>query len=121
MNVDKEFLARQSQRLTSLRARLRTAAEQAESEAKQLNASSADGAGEREDDAQRLAALELEGNVVVRDAERLARVDRALEKIKDGSYGVSDLSGQPIPRERLDAVPEAICTLEEAAGQRVGR
>jgi hypothetical protein len=36
------------------------------------------GVQEYEDDAQRLAMLELDGNLVVRDIERLARVDRAL-------------------------------------------
>jgi DnaK suppressor protein len=36
-----------------------------------------------------------------------------LRKIDEGTYGVSDLSGRPIPRERLEAIPEAICTLAE--------
>jgi DnaK suppressor protein len=40
-------------------------------------------------------------------------VDRALKKIEEGSYGLSDLSGQIIPRDRLDAVPESIFTLAE--------
>jgi DnaK suppressor protein len=114
VSADTEFLARQQRRLTSLRTRLLAAVERAESEERELNASSAEAAGEREDDAQRMAALELEGNVVVRDTERLARVDRALEKIKDGTYEVSDVSGQPIPRERLEAVPEATCNVDEA-------
>jgi len=57
--------------------------------------------------------LELEGNLVARDMARLAQVNRALAKITEGSYGLSDLSGQPIPRERLEAVPEAIFTLAE--------
>ena len=35
------------------------------------------------------------------------------KKIDEGTYGVSDASGELIPIERLDAVPEAIYTLEE--------
>ena len=74
---------------------------------------------ESEEDAQELDALERDGNLVVRDVERLARVDRALKKIEEGSYGRSDLSGKPIARERLETVPEALYTLsEEQAGER---
>jgi DnaK suppressor protein len=45
--------------------------------------------------------------------ERLERVNRALKKIEEGTYGLSDRSGKPIPRERLEAVPEALYTLSE--------
>lgn len=81
-----------------------------------MNADEDGGAVEFEDDAQRLDTLEREGNLVARDVERLQRVDRALEKIKEGTYGLSDISGTPIPGERLEAVPEAICTVDEEAG-----
>ena len=50
---------------------------------------------------------------MARNAGRLERVERALAKIDNGTYGLSDVSGQPIPRERLEAVPEAACTLRE--------
>ena len=76
---------------------------------------SAGGPREFEDDAQRLATLELDGNLVVRDVARLERVDRALKKIEEGTYGASDQSGQLIPQERLEAVPESIYTLAEEA------
>jgi len=35
----------------------------------------------------------------------LARVEHALSRIEAGSYGYSELSGQPIPVERLEALP----------------
>jgi RNA polymerase-binding transcription factor DksA len=44
----------------------------------------------------------------------LALVERALAKLEDGTYGLSDLSGDPIPKERLDAMPHAAMTVEEA-------
>ena len=47
-------------------------------------------------------------------SERLRNVQRALEKIQNGTYGISDLSGDVIPRGRLEAVPEAIYTADEA-------
>lgn len=47
------------------------------------------------------------------DERRLQAVGRALEKLDEGSYGQSDLSGEPIPRARLEAIPEANLTVEE--------
>lgn len=47
------------------------------------------------------------------DARRLRNIDRALQKIEQGTYGLSDASGKPIPRERLEATPEAILTVQE--------
>jgi len=57
---------------------------------------------EYEDDAQRLTTLELDGNLVARNVQRLAQVDRALEKISEGTYGFPTPE-QPIPKERLEA------------------
>jgi DnaK suppressor protein len=100
-----------------LRDALRAAADRDEGEESEARSESAGAAREYEDDAQRLAALELEGNLIVRDASRLERVNRALKKIDEGTYGLSDRSGQLIPRERLEAVPESILTLAEEQTQ----
>lgn len=40
-----------------------------------------------------------------RDRDMLGEVERALRKIAAGDYGVSEISGEPIPFERLLAVP----------------
>ena len=118
--LDAAFLDKQRQYLLRLQASLRAAARSSESEESDLRDDATDGALESEDDAQKLAALELDGNLVVRDLERLERVDRALQKIAEGTYGISDLSGAPIPRERLEAVPEALYTLTEERGREGG-
>ena len=44
---------------------------------------------------------------------RLAAIDRAERRLAAGTYGVSILSGEPIPDERLEAVPTAELTVEE--------
>ena len=111
--LDKAFLERQRQRLTKLRDELVVATQGEQAEAKEINAESSGQAVEYEDDAQRLTTLELDGNLVARNARRLAQIDRALEKISEGTYGFSDASDQPIPKERLDATPEAIYTVAE--------
>lgn len=42
----------------------------------------------------------------------LRQIDRALEKITEGTYGVCDLSGEPIPIKRLEAIPYATMTVK---------
>jgi DnaK suppressor protein len=42
----------------------------------------------------------------------LRQIDRALEKIEEGTYGVCDLSGEEIPLKRLEAVPYATMTVK---------
>ena len=46
-------------------------------------------------------------------AERLRSVDQALARIDDGSYGISNISGKPIPIERLRAMPTATKLVNE--------
>lgn len=112
--LDQAFIERQRQHLSRLRAALQAAAH---GEAQETTGGMEAGPREFEDDAQKLTMLELEGHLVRRDLARLARVDRALKKIEEGTYGKSDLSGQPIPRERLEAIPEALCTISEEQAQ----
>jgi DnaK suppressor protein len=45
--------------------------------------------------------------------EQLAAVERAEQRLADGTYGFSIVSGQPIPDERLEAIPTAELTAAE--------
>jgi DnaK suppressor protein len=45
--------------------------------------------------------------------EQLAAVERAEERLANGTYGLSTESGVPIPDERLEALPTAELTAEE--------
>jgi DnaK suppressor protein len=110
--LDAAFIEKQRQSLMKLRAELSSAVRDEEAEEAAINEEGA-GPREYEDDAQKLATLELDGALRLRDQERLGRVDRALKKIEEGTYGLSDMSGLPIPRERLEVVPESLYTLPE--------
>ena len=46
---------------------------------------------------------------------KLTDVERALEKLDDGTYGTCDACGEPIPPERLDAMPWATRCVRDAA------
>ena len=53
-----------------------------------------------------------------RDLEsQLAAVERAEERLRDGTYGLSVQSGAPIPDARLEARPTAELTVEEQQRQ----
>jgi DnaK suppressor protein len=47
--------------------------------------------------------------------DRLAAIERAEQRLADGTYGRSVRSGEPIPDERLRADPAAELTVEEAS------
>ena len=45
--------------------------------------------------------------------DQLAALERAEERLRDGRYGLSVESGEPIPDERLEVVPTAEHTVTE--------
>lgn len=73
--------------------------------------------GKREEEATEAAELEtrLEMEKSIRD--QIQSVDHALEKFEAGTYGLCDKCGQPIPQERLEALPQASLCLNCKAGQ----
>lgn len=46
----------------------------------------------------------------------IADIDEALARLAKGTYGYSEASGRPIPRERLEAIPWATVLVEEKVG-----
>ena len=45
----------------------------------------------------------------------LRDVERALQKLEDGTYGICDRCGRLIPEERLEARPWSVLCVEDAA------
>ena len=56
-----------------------------------------------------------EDNIVSNDLDlqQLERVKNALARIDSGTYGLSEVSGKPIPLDRLEAVPSATTLVNE--------
>ena len=115
--LNREFIEQQQQRLLALRSQLLGGERKTLADERQFLQQHGDEAEEFEEKAQDMAQMEVEQAVQDVDVGRIARVERALQKIKDGSYGMSDLSGQPIPKARLESTPEAILTVKEERGQ----
>ena len=66
--------------------------------------------GKKEEGAVETFELEKRLALEKRTRESLAEVERALQKFENGTYGVCDMCGQPIGRERLEVLPQvALC------------
>ncbi|MEA2135324.1 MAG: DnaK suppressor protein [Solirubrobacteraceae bacterium] len=48
----------------------------------------------------------------------LARTERALAKLDEGTYGICDACGEPIPPARLRAMPDGVLCVTCAASER---
>ena len=70
--------------------------------------------GDFTDPAQPLTAKETDDAIAAGFHERLAALDRAEQRLDQGTYGLSIRSGEPIPDERLEADPAAELTVAEA-------
>lgn len=111
--LSREFIERQRQRLLALRNQLLGGEEDDLARKRAFQLEHGDEAEEEEDDAQDLVQREVDQALHNADDHRVANIERALQKIAEGSYGLSDLSGEPIPRARLETMPEALLTVQE--------
>ena len=51
-------------------------------------------------------------SLLSQEQDALYEIDQALKRIELGSYGICEMSGKPIPRARLEAIPFARFTVE---------
>jgi len=73
--------------------------------------------GDVGDQAQALAAEGMDDALAERLRDRMAALDRAEQRLDNGTFGRSIRSGLPIPDERLEADPAAELTVEEATAR----
>jgi DnaK suppressor protein len=71
--------------------------------------------GDMFDSAEPLTTEGTDNSIKAELQSRLAAVERAEQRLVDGTYGLSIRSGQPIPDNRLEADPAAELTVEEAS------
>ena len=111
--LDKEFVDKQRERLEELRSELARMVEGLEEDQQDRAESEGDMTENDSGDMSRsLFARELDAGVEQTVERRLRNVERALQKIEEGTYGICDATGEPISKGRLEAVPEALYTLE---------
>lgn len=119
-DFDVKFLKAQREALLEERARLLGQATRLEDEAHQLIEEGEIGDVQFDDEGG-------EGDTMVVERERdlalsaqarqtIADIDDSLARIEIGTYGYSVVSGRPIPRERLEAIPWATELVQEKVG-----
>jgi DnaK suppressor protein len=50
---------------------------------------------------------EINSQLAELESRELARIEKALERMRNGTYGICDVTGKPIPLARLQALPYA--------------
>ena len=112
--IDKEFVEEQRGRLEELRAELTRLARGLEEDQRDRAEDEEDFTEHDSGDmSQQMFTREMDATIGEQAGRRLEDVERALAKIEEGTYGLSDESGEPIARGRLEAAPEAIRTVKE--------
>jgi len=117
---DAKFLDSQRQLLLEERAKLLGQAENLEGEAAALMENLDPGDVQFDDESGEGDSLVVERErdlaLSAQARQMIADIDAALQRINDGSYGLSVISGRPIPRDRLRAIPWARELVEEKVG-----
>ena len=111
MTLKKTDIARFKKRLEELRDQMNNLIRDTSEDAKTTDETkgySQHQADEGTDDFNRTISLE----VTSKEFGILRQIERALDKINDGTYGVCDVTGEEIPLARLEAIPYATMTVK---------
>ena len=119
-DFDLKFLFAQRELLQQEREKLSGQATRLENEANALIADAEMGDVQFDDEGGEgdTMVVERDQDLVLSAAARqtVEQIDAALQRMKNGEYGYSSVSGSPIPRERLKAIPWATELVTERAG-----
>ncbi len=111
--LDEKFIEQQKDRLLDRKAELERMQREAQEVSRERSQEYQDTQPDSGDESQYLFEREVDATLGQQFGQELKDVDRALEKIEEGTYGLSDRSGEPIAKGRLEAIPEALYTIEE--------
>src|SRR5262245_49026959 len=100
-----EMKARLRERAAQLRGEIRHTLERSSDE---THARVAEQARDTEDDSFSNLVVDVNLAEIDRDADELRRIDGALARLSEGSYGSCESCGQEIPEARLQAEPTAL-------------
>src|SRR5258708_21749072 len=108
-----EFIAQQRKRLLALRLELLGGEENTIADERTAEEQHGDEAQEFEDEAQGMAQNEVNQALHDVNDQRISDIERALQKIDERTYGLSDASVDPILNARLEGAPEEILTVQD--------
>jgi DnaK suppressor protein len=119
--LDERFITQQKHRLQSLKEELLRIRTGMSADERQRAENEGDTQLDSGDMAQEMFTREMDATIGEQVERRLKDVDRALQKIDEETYGICDDTGEPIPKGRLEAVPEAVRTVEAQQRYERGR
>ncbi len=111
MSLSKNDLKEFRQRLEELKLQLTSSLKEVSKDVKTGDESkgySQHQADEGTDDFGRTISLE----VTSKEAGIIRQINRCLEKLEEGTYGICDVTHEEIPRARLEAIPYATMTVQ---------
>lgn len=111
-NLSGEFIERQKASLEETRRELLRMQEGLSEDDQERGEDQAYETSDRGDLGREIHTRQLDETVSGTLGSRLENVERALQKIEEGTYGICDDTGEEIPQGRLEAVPEAVTTVE---------
>lgn len=118
--MDEKFVAEIKEKLLEQRATILSALESQTSDLKNLVKPIE--SGDEVDIASDAVDRTLLDSLSSQDSLRLKQIDNALERIRNGKYGICLGCGKEIPRERLEAIPYAfMCVNCASAAERRNR
>ena len=110
--LDEQFVEQQRGRLEELKEELLRMRRGMEEDERDRSQEEQDTELDSGDESQQMFTREMDATIGEQMERRLEDVDRALEKVEEGSYGICDDTGDEIAKGRLEAAPEAIRTVE---------
>ncbi len=110
--LDEQFVEEQRGRLEELKQELLDIRQGMNEDEQDRNEEEQDTELDSGDEAQQMFTREMDATIGEQTERRLQDVERALGKIEEGSYGVCEDTGEEIAKGRLEAVPEAIRTMD---------
>ncbi len=110
--LDKEFIERQKSRLLERKAELERMRDGMREDERDRSQEERDSLFDSGDQSQYMFTREMDATLGEQFDRQVEEVNRALQKIEEGTYGLSDDTGERIPKGRLEAMPEAVYTVE---------
>lgn len=110
--LDKEFIERQRESLQRTREELARMKEGLAEDDQSRGGEQTHETSDMGDLGREIHTRQLDESVGEQVDSRLENIERALQKIEEGSYGICDDTGEEIPKGRLEAIPEAVTTVE---------